>query len=59
MAAKTTRYKKLKAEIASLQELADSQKIHYKSSKQLLYEGLSRVYMWWVEARKEKGLLEK
>ena len=62
MAAKITRhtrYKRLKAEIANLQQLADNQKYHYKSSKELLYEGLSRVYMWWVDASKEKGLLNQ
>jgi len=59
MAAKTTRYKKLKAELGELQKIADDQKYHHVSSKQLLYKGLSRVYMWWKEANKENGLLEK
>jgi len=59
MDSKISRYKQLKAEISALQQLADEQKHHYKSSKELLYEGLSRLYMLWMEANKETGLLEK
>ena len=59
MAASTARYKKLKAELGKLQKLADDQKHHYVKSTQLLYEGLSSVYLWWQEANKEEGLLEK
>ncbi len=59
MTANSKRYKQLKAEISALQLLADNQKHLHVSSKQLLYEGLSRVYMWWVEANKENGLLEQ
>ena len=54
----TTRIEWLRAEIENLKKLADDQSHHYKSSRELLYEGLSRVYLWWQEANKESGLLE-
>lgn len=59
MASSAVRYKQLKKELSNLQKIADNQKYHYKSSKVLLYEGLSRVYILWAEANKEEGLLEK
>ena len=49
----------LQKELKQLKELADEQMYAYKSSRTLLYKGLARVYLWWVKANKEKGLLEK
>jgi hypothetical protein len=59
MANSTTKYEWLKAELEKLKELADNQSHHYHSSRNLLYEGLSRVYLWWLEASAEAGLLEQ
>ncbi|OOZ39464.1 hypothetical protein, partial [Solemya elarraichensis gill symbiont] len=59
MADESKQYRKLKKELGELQRLADDQKSHYVKSTQLLYEGLSRVYLWWRTAQKEDGLLEK
>ena len=49
-----TRYNKLKAEIEELKKFADTQSHHYKKSREMLYEGLSRVYLFWREASKEE-----
>lgn len=59
MVASSARYTRLKAELDKLKELADRQTAAFKSSTEMLYEGLSRVYIWWQEASKEKGLLDK
>ena len=48
----------LQKELKQLKELADEQMYAYKSSRTLLYKGLAMVYLWWVRANKEKGLLE-
>lgn len=53
------KYKELKAELDSLKGLADSQKHHFKKARELLYEGLARVYVLWQEAQKTEGLLEQ
>ena len=52
-------YKKLKAELELLKDLADLQSHHYISSRKLLHEGLSKVYLWWKEANAHDSLLEK
>ena len=52
-------YKRLKAELELLKELADLQTHHYVSSRKLLHEGLSKVYLWWKDANTHEGLLEK
>lgn len=59
MAGSEQLYQKLKAELEDLKQLADRQNHHYKSSRELLYEGLSKVYMWWQEASKDEALLLK
>ncbi|MBU3551183.1 hypothetical protein [Polynucleobacter sp. MWH-Berg-3C6] len=59
MATKQTLKSKLQKELAQLKELADKQSHMYVSSRNMLYEGLAKVYLWWQEANKEKGLLEK
>lgn len=59
MAGSEQLYQKLKAELEDLKQLADRQNHHYKSSRELLYEGLSKVYMWWQEASKDETLLLK
>jgi hypothetical protein len=48
----------LQKELKQLKQLADEQIHAYKSSRTLLYKGLAMVYLWWVRANKEKGLLE-
>lgn len=50
-------YIKLKDELEQLKELADKQNAFYKSSTELLREGLCRVYLLWLEACKTDGLL--
>ena len=52
-------YEKLKAELEDLKQIADKQTHLYKSSRDLLYEGLSKVYMWWQQASKDEALLHK
>lgn len=59
MSNNNTRYEQLIAELEQLKKLADEQNHLYKSSRDLLYEGLARVYLWWREANKEEGLLER
>jgi len=59
MATKQTLKSKLQKELAQLKQLADKQSHMYVSSRNMLYEGLAKVYLWWQEANKEKGLLEK
>jgi hypothetical protein len=59
MAGNEQLYQKLKAELEDLKQLADKQNHHYKSSRELLYEGLSKVYLWWQEASKDEKLLLK
>jgi hypothetical protein len=59
MAIKQTLKSKLQKDLAQLKELADKQSHLYVSSRNMLYEGLAKVYIWWQEANKEKGLLEK
>ncbi|MBU3558030.1 hypothetical protein [Polynucleobacter sp. Nonnen-W13] len=59
MAIKQTLKSKLQKELAQLKQLADKQSHMYVSSRNMLYEGLAKVYLWWQEANKEKGLLEK
>jgi len=49
---------KLQRDLAQLKELADKQTHQYVSSRNLLYESLAKVYVWWQTANKEKGLLE-
>lgn len=58
-AAAKAKYGKLKAELDALKGLADSQKHHFKKARELLYEGLARVYVLWREAQKTEGLLEQ
>ena len=59
MAVSANKQQWLKDELERLKKLADEQTHHYVSAWKLLHEGLSRVYVWWSEANKEKGLLEK
>lgn len=59
MATKQSLKSKLQKELAQLKQLADKQSHMYVSSRNMLYEGLAKVYLWWQEANKEKGLLEK
>lgn len=59
MATKQTLKSKLQKELTQLKRLADEQLHLYVSSRNKLYEGLAKVYVWWQEANKEKGLLEK
>ena len=59
MAIKQSLKSKLQKELAQLKQLADKQLHQYVSSRNMLYEGLAKVYLWWQEANKEKGLLEK
>lgn len=59
MAIKQTLKSKLQKELTQLKELADKQSHLYVSSRTLLYEGLAKVYLWWQDANKEKGLLDK
>ncbi len=56
---KADRYAQLQAELLELQEFAKQQTEVFVSSTNKLYEGLARVYLWWREAKKEKGLLER
>jgi hypothetical protein len=49
---------KLQRDLAQLKQLADKQSHQYISSRNLLYESLAKVYVWWQTANKEKGLLE-
>lgn len=56
---KLTLKNKLQKDLAQLKELADKQSHLYVSSRNMLYEGLAKVYIWWQEANREKGLLEK
>ena len=58
-AAIKAKYAKLKAELDALKGLADSQKHYFKKARDLLYEGLARVYVLWREAQKSEGLLEQ
>ena len=59
MATKQTLKSKLQKELVQLKELADKQSHLYVSSRTMLYEGLAKVYLWWQDANKEKGLLDK
>lgn len=59
MATKQTLKSKLQKELVQLKELADKQSHLYVSSRTMLYEGLAKVYLWWQNANKEKGLLDK
>jgi hypothetical protein len=59
MTTKQSLKSKLQKELAQLKQLADKQLHLYVSSRTMLYEGLAKVYLWWQEANKEKGLLEK
>jgi hypothetical protein len=59
MATKQALKSKLQKELVQLKELADKQSHLYVSSRAMLYEGLAKVYLWWQDANKEKGLLEK
>jgi hypothetical protein len=59
MATKQTLKSKLQRELKLLKQLADEQLHLYVSSRNKLYEGLAKTYLWWQEANKEKGLLEK
>ena len=59
MALKQTLKSKLQKELVQLKELADKQSHLYVSSRTMLYEGLAKVYLWWQDANKEKGLLDK
>jgi len=59
MATKQTLKSKLQKELKLLKQLADEQLHLYVSSRNKLYEGLAKTYLWWQEANKEKGLLEK
>lgn len=59
MAIKQALKSKLQKELVQLKELADKQSHLYVSSRTMLYEGLAKVYLWWQDANKEKGLLEK
>jgi hypothetical protein len=58
-AAAKSKYAKLKAEFDALKGIADSQKHHFKKARELLYEGLARVYVLWREAEETEGLLEQ
>jgi hypothetical protein len=58
-AAVKAKYAKLKAELDELKGLADSQKHYFKKARELLYEGLARVYVLWQAAQKTEGLLEQ
>ena len=49
---------KLQKDLAQLKQLADKQLHLYVSSRNLLYEGLAKTYIWWQTATKERGLLE-
>lgn len=53
------RYEQLQTEIEALKQLADQQTHHYRKSTDLLYEGLSRVYLLWCVAAEEEGLLDR
>jgi hypothetical protein len=57
--AATTRQAKLIAELEELKRFAQLQTAVYVSSTEKLYEGLARVYLWWREANKEQGLLDR
>ena len=59
MATKQALKSKLQKELVQLKELADKQSHLYVSSRAMLYEGLAKVYLWWQDANKEKGLLDK
>ncbi|MBT8583371.1 hypothetical protein G6694_01865 [Polynucleobacter paneuropaeus] len=59
MALKQTLKSKLQKDLVQLKELADKQSHLYVSSRNMLYEGLAKVYVWWQSANNEKGLLEK
>lgn len=50
--------KRLQKELDALKELADRQTHYYINTRDLLYEGLAKVYVWWQSANKEVGLLE-
>lgn len=49
----------LYSELDNLKKLADEQTHHYQSSRKLLHEGLSRLYLLWNSANKQKGMLEQ
>lgn len=59
MANKNSLQSALQKELKQLKQLADEQLHAYQSARTLLYKGLAMVYLWWVKANKEKGLLEK
>ena len=59
MAIKPTLKSKLQNDLQQLKELADKQTHLFVNARNMLYEGLAKVYVWWQTANKEKGLLEK
>jgi hypothetical protein len=48
---------RLTTELENLKQLADKQSQQYISAKQLLYEALSKTYLWWADAKKVDGYL--
>lgn len=59
MAASIAKRQELKNELEALKKLADDQAHHFVKARQLLHEGLCRVYLLWREASKQTGLLEE
>lgn len=49
----------LKQALDELVVLADRQNHFYKQSRDLLYEGLVRAYLWWRDARLVEGFLDE
>lgn len=57
MATRDAKWQRLKIELENIKQLADKQSQQYISAKQLLYEALSKTYIWWAEADKVEGFL--
>ena len=51
--------KSLTQELDELIALADRQAHAYKSARDLLWEALSKLLVWWMRANRQKGYLDK
>ncbi len=51
--------KRLAQELDELIALADRQAHAYKSARDLLWEALSKLLVWWMRANKQKGYLDR
>ena len=51
--------KSLEQELDDIIGLADRQAHAYKSARDLLWEALSKLLVWWMRANRQKGYLDK